>query len=586
MPVSVHVALGASNTAVLTAVRVRELAQLEVALRAAGCVPIAAHTPPKLSVPLAQLAAAMPTLGAWSWAPDTAAAAALEQQTGRRERHALAKDRVDAFDKDPARAEQALAGLMPAGLLDPHQVIAVAAAADPLVDGLCLFDEQGLGKTLEGIAAFHAMRQRGLVQRVLVFAPKNMLTEWERDLQRFFPNRYRVSLITGTPKQRRAAIQLDADMYVANFETSITEEAALRSLLKMRVGGALLMVDESFHVKNPEAIRTGAIKRLRADARRCLVLCGTPAPNAPKDIVEQFNIADGGIAFAGVQIPEEPELAKDVIAATIEKHGVYLRRLKIDVLPDLPGKTFHRALVPLTPAQQSLYVGMLHEYVDDLERTDAASFRSARMSFLARRARLLRVCTDPGGVADGFIEVPAKRQIMDSLLTDLIERQGEKVVVWTSYTRAIDALMERYTRFNPVRIDGSVADIRVRREAITRFQGDEVTRLFIGNPAAAGAGITLHRAKVAIYESLPVQAAAYFQSLDRIHRRGQERPVDYFVLLAAGTLEICEYDRLVSKARRSRELLGDRDPQDVTRDALLDEAHVALLAVDVVAKGC
>lgn len=584
MAVSVHVTPSASTTAVLTAGRVRELAQLEVALRAAGCTPIASHAPPQLRVPLAQLAAAMPTLGAWTWAPDTAAEAALNQQTGRRDRHALAKARVEALDNDPVLAQQALAGLVPAGLLDPHQVIAVAAAADLLVDGLCLFDEQGLGKTLEGIAAFHVMRQRGLVQRTLVFAPKNMLTEWERDLQRFFPGRYRVSLITGTPKQRRAAIQLEADMYVANFETAITEEAALRSLLKMRVGGALLMVDESFHVKNPEAVRTGAVKRLRADARRCLVLCGTPAPNAPGDIVEQFNIADGGIAFAGVQIPEEPELAKNVIGSVIEKRGVFLRRLKVDVLPDLPGKTFHRALVPLAPAQQSLYAGLLHEYVDDLERTDPASFRSNRVGFLARRARLLRICTDPGGVENGFDELPAKRKVMDTLLIDLIERQGEKVVVWTSYTRAIDALMARYAQYAPVRIDGSVADIGMRREAITRFQEDDRTQLFIGNPAAAGAGITLHRAKVAIYESLPVQAAAYFQSLDRIHRRGQERPVDYIVLLAAGTLEINEYERLVSKARRSRELLGDRDPQDVTREALLDEAHTALLAIDAMTK--
>ncbi|TLX22478.1 DEAD/DEAH box helicase [Thermomonas fusca] len=581
MAAAVQVVLNGRTTAVLTAERVRQLAELEVALIAAGCTPIAGHNPSRLTVPLAQLSVVMPSLEAWAWTMDPETSSAMDKQRQVLEQHRLAKARVGWFDSDLVSAQEALEKIVPPGLLDPHQVVAVAAASDPIVSGLCLFDEQGLGKTLEGIAAFHAMRQRGLVRRALIFAPKNMLTEWERDIQRFFPGQYRVNLVSGTPKQRRAAIQADADLYVANFETAITEEAALRSLLKMRVGGGLLVVDESFHVKNPEAIRTGAIRRLRENARRCLVLCGTPAPNAPGDIVEQFNIADGGITFAGVKVPDDLEQAKEVIAATIEARGVYLRRLKIDVLPDLPGKTFHRTLVPLTPSQQSLYVSMLREYVTDLEHADAESFSKDRISFLARRARLLRICTDPSGVSDGFAEVPAKRQILDSLLVDLIEQKTEKVVLWTSYTRAIDDLMDRYAKYNPVRIDGAVSDIGVRREAITRFQGDDTTKLFIGNPAAAGAGITLHRAKVAIYESLPIQAAAYFQSLDRIHRRGQQHPVDYIILLAAGTLEIGEYERLVNKARRSRELLGDRDPEDLTLDTLLNEAHFGLKVVEV-----
>ena len=582
MVVPVHVALNGRATAVLTTGRLRELAELEVALLAAGCTPIAMHNPPKLTVPITQLSAVMLSLENWAWTADVEANSVLGKQQRMIEQHKLAKARVELFECDPTSAQEALKGIIDPGLLDLHQIVAVASAADPLVSGICLFDEQGLGKTLEGIAAFHAMRQRGLVQRALVFAPKNMLTEWDRDIQRFFPGNYRVSLISGTPRQRRMAIQAEADVYVANFETAITEEAALRSLLKMRIGGGLLMVDESFHVKNPQAIRTNAIRRLREDAQRCLVLCGTPAPNAPGDIVEQFNIADGGITFSGVNLPDDPERAQSVIAAAIEARGVYLRRLKIDVLPNLPGKTFHRTLVPLAPSQQSLYVSMLRDYVTDLKRADATTFRKDRISFLARRARLLRICTDPAGASAGFDEVPAKRQVLDSLLVDLIDQQGEKVVLWTSYTHAIDDLIVRYARYNPVRIDGAVPDIRMRREAITRFQSDDTTRLFIGNPAAAGAGITLHRAKFAIYESLPVQAAAYFQSLDRIHRRGQERPVDYIVLLAAGTLEIGEYERLVEKARRSRELLGDRDPQDVTLDRLLDEAHAALRAVDAV----
>jgi len=532
-----------------------------------------------LRISLHELAAVRSSLDGWLWIMDTSVGEDVLSRESDRTRHVLARERIRALEANIAVANEAVAGLVPGGLLDPHQVVAVAAASDPIVEGLCVFDEQGLGKTLVGIAGYHAMRQRGLAARALIFAPKNMVGEWKRDIERFLPGRYRISIVTGSPRQRRIAIKADADVFIANFEAAISDEAALRGLVRLRAGGCVLIVDESFHVKNPGARRTAAIKRLRDGARRCLVLCGTPAPNSPHDIVEQFNIADGGITFQNVAIPEERDLAKDVIGSIIERAGVYLRRLKADVLTELPGKTFNEILVPLAPAQQALYESTLRSYTRDLRLCSDREFEQRRLSILGQRSALLRICTDPAGVVPGFAELPAKRAALDRLLADLVDARGEKVVLWTSYRRAVDDLMSRYARHNPVRIDGTVADVAERRRAIARFQEDEATRLFVGNPAAAGAGITLHRSRIAIYESLPIQAAAYFQSIDRIHRRGQTRPVQYYVLLGAGTLEVSEYRRLSDKAQRARALLGDREPTDVTRQALLEEALAALAAV-------
>ena len=117
--------------------------------------------------------------------------------------------------------------------------------------------------------------------------------------------------------------------------------------------------------------------------------------------------------------------------------------------------------------------------------------------------------------------MPAKMQALESLLTDIIVQRGEKVIVWSYYTASIEGIMNRFSNFNPVRIDGTVTDINERRNSVDKFQNDNETMLFVGNPAAAGAGITLHRARFAIYESMSNQAAHYLQSLDRIHRRGQ-----------------------------------------------------------------
>jgi SNF2 family DNA or RNA helicase len=114
-----------------------------------------------------------------------------------------------------------------------------------------------------------------------------------------------------------------------------------------------------------------------------------------------------------------------------------------------------------------------------------------------------------------------------------------------------------------------------RREAIRRFQEDSHTMLFVGNLAAAAAGLTLHRARYAIYESMSNQGAHYFQSLDRIHRRGQERPVEYIVLLCDRTIEQSEYSRLAMKEAMAHTLLGDRMQRPVTRTDMLNEARDA-----------
>ena len=144
-----------------------------------------------------------------------------------------------------------------------------------------------------------------------------------------------------------------------------------------------------------------------------------------------------------------------------------------------------------------------------------------------------------------YNETPAKMLMLDDLLERRVGQEREKAVLWSFYRKSIDELVARYGRYGVVRYDGTVTDASERGEAVRRFQEDEGTRLFIANPAAAGAGLTLHRARLAIYESMSNQAAHYLQSIDRIHRRGQDREVEYVVLLCEDTLEVREYERLI-----------------------------------------
>ena len=456
-------------------------------------------------------------------------------------------------------------------ILDEHQVVNVAAMTVPDGFGVCLFDEQGTGKTVTLIFAYDLLAARGQADQVLIVAPKSMLPEWSKDFVRFRPGLYQVKTVTGNPREKRAALRSQSDVYVTNFETVVAMEGYFEALLRSRPDRNVLVVDESFFVKSPDAKRTRALRRLREWCGRAFVLCGTPAPNAPHDLVEQFNLVDFGLAFNGVSLPSDRAKAVPIVRQVVEERGLYIRHLKSEVLPDLPTRRFHRLFVQLQPQQAALYSRLRNDLVLDLRSVSESEFRRDYATFLARRIGLLQVCSNPISVVRNYNETPAKLILLDEVLDYWVRREREKVVLWSYFTASIDALVSRYNRLGVVRYDGSVSDVSERAEAVRRFQDEDDVRLFVANPAAAGAGLTLHRARVAVYESMSNQAAHYLQSLDRIHRRGQDREVEYVVLLSQDTLEVAEYERLINKQRMASDLLGDDVHQPITREQFLDD---------------
>jgi SNF2 family DNA or RNA helicase len=458
--------------------------------------------------------------------------------------------------------------------LDAHQLVNVAAMTLPGGFGMCIFDEQGAGKTVTMIYAFDLLAARDEADFAVVVAPKSMIPEWPKDFHRFRGDLYKTVIVAGSRKEKRWALAAGADVVVTNFETAVSMEAEMKALLRSRPGRGVLVVDESFFIKSLDAKRTRAIRRLREWCGRAFVLCGTPAPNSPSDIVQQFSLVDFGLSFEGVDIPADRADATPAVQDVVDRRGLYLRHLKADVM-DLPQKRFQRIYVPLEPVQRRLYEGALRDLIVDVESASDDDFTRRISNFLARRAALLQICSNPRGVSADYKETPAKLVALDGLLDRLVAVEREKVILWSFYTRSIDALVDRYARYGVLRYDGQVSDVAARREAVRRFQEDDDAMVFVANPAAAGAGLTLHRARIAIYESLSNQAAHYLQSLDRIHRRGQTREVEYLVLLGDGTIEQQEYERLVEKEAMAQALLRDEVTSPLTRETFLADVRSA-----------
>jgi SNF2 family DNA or RNA helicase len=453
-------------------------------------------------------------------------------------------------------------------VLDPAQATAVRAMIVEGILGLCLFDEQGSGKTVMTIAAFDILKQRGDIDAMIVLCPKSMLSEWPKDISRFLESKYQVVVADGSSKDKYNLSVKKFDVLISNYE-------GLTPMLVNLMGAAkntkyLLVVDESFYLKNGDSVRSDSARKLRGVSKTCFVLCGTPAPNSAYDLINQFDLADQGFTFAGFKKTNNLLEDSERIEQIVINRGLFIRRLKPQILDHVPDKNFHILRVPLTGKQALMYERARKELELELRTFNNETFRKKLITYFQRRAALLQICTCPQVIDPILTEIPVKYLVLDKLIEELIGK-GRKIVVWSFFRQSIDALMSRYAKYNPVRVDGSVPS-SLRQDAVRSFQEDPKTMLFVGNPAAAGAGITLHSAYDAIYVSYSNQAAHYLQSLDRIHRRGQKSDeVNYYLVACEGTIEETEIIRLRGKEVRQHQLLGDQIQWPCSLDEALAE---------------
>jgi SNF2 family DNA or RNA helicase len=455
-------------------------------------------------------------------------------------------------------------------LLKPHQGIAANCMTVEGLLGLCLFDEQGTGKTLSTIAAFDMLRNKDTVGALLVIGQKTFLGNWASDFDKHLGGRYKVLLVQGSQLSKFRSLSIDSDVYLINYESLEPLITPLKSLAKER--SAMLAVDESYFVKNPDAKRSLAVRNLRTSCKKGFAICGTPAPNRPTDIIHQFDIADMGFTFMGYHPSGSDVTDREDIMNRIQERGVYLRNLKSEVLPGLPKKHFNILELDMHDKQLILYEKAKRELVLFLRNLDNTSFLRNLGTYFQKRAALLQICVSPRMIDKTYDETPSKYSALDHIIDTTVVKESRKIVIWSVYTRTLDDIEQRYRHHGLVRIDGTVSSSQERTEMVRAFQNDPNVRIFIGNPGAAGAGITLHAASECVYVSFSNQAAHYLQSLDRIHRIGQVAPkVEYTFLVCRGTLEGPELQRLSRKERAQKDLLGELTTDEFTLEKALSE---------------
>jgi SWI/SNF-related matrix-associated actin-dependent regulator 1 of chromatin subfamily A len=379
-----------------------------------------------------------------------------------------------------------------------------------------LADEQGLGKTVEALAALEA---DGAYPAIVV-CPATMKLGWQREAAHWLPHRS-VSVLEG-----RGVVAPAGEITILNYEIV----AAHRQALARRRPQALV-VDESHYCKNPRAKRTQAVRRLAEsvapDGLR-LALTGTPVLNHADELIAQLRVIGRLEDFgSGARFSQQfrGQLSEERLHWHLRRR-CFVRRLKADVLPQLPPK--RQVVVPVALTNKAEYRLAERDVIEWLRSQPLdLSELNARIAATLRAERLAQLGTLQRLAARG--KLAAALAWIDDFLAS-----GEPLVVFARHVEVQEAVLRRFPQALHLLGPDSLAD---REAAIAAFQAPGGPQLIVGATRVAAQGITLTRASNVAFLELEWTPAMHDQAEDRCHRIGQRDAVTAWYLLAADTID-------------------------------------------------
>jgi SWI/SNF-related matrix-associated actin-dependent regulator 1 of chromatin subfamily A len=457
--------------------------------------------------------------------------------------HRAAADTVRHSRATKGEPIEEVAGVL-GGELAPFQWAAVRYALE--ARGTFLADEQGLGKTVEALAALEA---DGAFPAVVV-CPAAVKLSWEREAARWLPHRT-VTVLSG-----RGRVPAAADITILNYEIV----AAHRESLVRRRPRAIV-VDESHMCKNPQAKRTQAVRRLSAavvPGGLRLALSGTPVLNHAEELIPQLRIIERMEEFGSVARFAR-EFRGQVSEERLHWHlrrRCFMRRRKSEVLPQLPAK--RQVVVPVALTNEREYrlaerdvIEWLRSQPLDLAELNARIAATLRAQRLAQLGALQRLAAR-GKLAAGLAWI------------ETFLESGEPLVVFARHVEVQRAVVERFpAALHLLGEDPAPA----RGAAIDAFQDPDGPPLIVCATRVAAQGITLTRASNVCFLELEWTPAMHDQAEDRCHRIGQRDAVTAWYLLAAGTI-----DETMAALIQAKRVVVDAvtDGRSVGAEGLLD----------------
>ena len=420
--------------------------------------------------------------------------------------------------------------------------------------GGILADDMGLGKTIQIIALLKSDRSK---KPSLVVCPKSLVFNWISEFARF-DGSTEVIPVYGPDSRRSETISAIDYKKKAVY---ITSYDSLRNDIGKYSGEFLYgILDEAQYIKNVHALKTKSVKELKA--RHRFALTGTPIENSVVDLWSIFDYIMPGYF-------EELSQFRDSDPAAIARKSApfILRRVKGDVLEDLPPRYDRILSADMTDGQRRLYEAMRQKARQQLEEGGKA------FDILPYLTRLRQICVDPGMFVEDYSGGSGKLEMLSELIPEYLQ-EGHRILIFSQFVKALESVRRLLDRLDiPSYFLSGATSAADRIEMMDSFNNGSGIDIFLISLKAGGTGLNLTGADTVIHLDPWWNVAAENQASDRTHRIGQTRNVEVIRLIAGDSIEQRVVELQDIKKEVIRQVISD-DDGSVTSARLEDIAFV------------
>lgn len=456
--------------------------------------------------------------------------------------------------------------------------------------GGILADDMGLGKTLQIITLLEHARLEAISKTVdltenashtacpspvsLIVCPSSLVYNWDSEIEHFAPN-LKTLLITGTAQERQELLThyADYDVLITSYDMLKRDIASYDNL-----HFHYQIIDEAQYIKNHRTQAARSVCSIHSVTR--FALTGTPIENRLSELWSIFEYLMPGFLYPYAYFRSELEQPivenKDKIAATRLQQLVrpfIMRRLKTDVLKELPDKLEHAVYAQMTDEQNKLYTANALKLQKDLEQQSDSMFKTSKIQILAELTKLRQLCCDPSLIYQNYHGGSAKLDTCIQLIENAMAG-GHKILLFSQFTSMLDVIERRLKTEHILyyRLDGSTKSEQ-RTRLVNAFNENKIP-VFLISLKAGGTGLNLTGADIVIHYDPWWNAAAQNQATDRAHRIGQTHTVTVYKLIARHTIEEKILELQENKKALSDQILSE---EGVTASQLTKEELLQIL---------
>ena len=433
--------------------------------------------------------------------------------------------------------------------------------------GGILADDMGLGKTIQAIALMLSAKENSEEHKqFLVISPSSLTINWENEIKKFAPSLD--TLCLNGPAAERKTLFEDIDKYdviITSYSTILRDIDKYENMTF-----AIQFIDEAQNIKNHNTQSAKAVKAIKSDLR--FALTGTPVENTLAELWSIFDFVMPGYLYNYSYFKKNYETPivkrndeKSVKSLQRLTSPFILRRLKKEVLTELPEKTETILYTEMEKEQKKIYTANAVQILGELKSLD----NSDKIKILAMLTRLRQLCCDPALVYENYNGGSAKLEQCIELVKNCIEA-GHKILLFSQFTSMLDIISQRFNEENIsyYMLTGKTK-ARERLKLVNEFNENDIG-VFLISLKAGGTGLNLTGADIVIHYDPWWNVSAENQASDRVYRIGQKNNVQIYKLIVKNTIE----EKIRELQQKKSDLFdvavnGDGDIMNMSTEAVM-----------------